>query len=74
MSEEANIPTASNVQTPQASAPTVKISASSRPVDFGAPVAESKESAVMVILDAVSAVVAISFAALVYIDNAFKLF
>ena len=47
MSEEVNIPTASNVQTPQASAPTVKISASSRPVDFGAPVAESKESAVM---------------------------
>ena len=73
MSEEVNTPTASNVQTSQASAPTVKISASSRPVDFGAPV-EEKESAVMVLLDAASAVVALSFAALVYIDNAFKLF
>ena len=73
MSEEVNTPTASNVQTSQASAPTVKISASSRPADFVAPV-EEKESAVMVFLDAISAVVAISFAALVYIDNAFKLF
>lgn len=74
MSEEVNIPTASNVQTSPASAPTVKISASSRPVDFGVSVEENKESAVMVLLDAVSAVVAVSFAALVYIDNAFKLF
>lgn len=74
MSEEVNIPTASNVQNSLASAPTVKISASSRPVDFGVSVEENRESAVMVLLDAVSAVVAVSFAALVYIDNAFKLF
>lgn len=73
MSEEVNAPTTSNVETPQVSAPTVKVSAS-RPVDFPAPVAEKGESAVMVLLDVVSAVVAVSFTVLFYMDNAFKLF
>ncbi len=73
MSEEVNVPTATEVELPKVAVPTVKVN-TPRPATFVAPVEEKKTSALAVLLDAVSAAVAIAFAVLVYMDNGFKWF
>ena len=76
MSEENQTPQTSGFEAPKAAAPQVKYggAASARPIHFDAPVVEEKTPATLVLLDAVCAVVAISFAVLVYLDNGIKLF
>ena len=76
MPEENQTPPTPGFELPKASAPKVKYggAASARPIHFDAPAAEEKTPASLVLLDAVCAVVAISFAVLVYIDNGVKLF
>ena len=76
MPEENQTPAPSGFETAKVSAPKVRYggAASSRPIHFDAPAVEEKSPATLVLLDAVCAVVAISFAVLVYIDNGVKLF
>ncbi|MBO6102716.1 MAG: hypothetical protein J6P03_05625 [Opitutales bacterium] len=75
MSEEIKEPATSlpKCDLPKTAAPQIKIPAAApafakRPDDFAAPAAEKKQSAGLLVLDAVCAVVAVAFAVMLFLE------